>query len=173
MLVAATPAAAHDELVASSPAAGAQLTDAPNEVTLTFSADVLTIGAAVIVVDGSGRDWVAGEPTVSSGTVTVPLDSGMPAAGYEIRWRVVSEDGHPISGLVPFTVGDAAPLQRTPSPTAQSTQSAESADGVQDQSAQEDQGALRVLLVGAGGAVFAAAAYALFHIIRRKKGTSV
>uniref|UniRef100_UPI003B39FD74 copper resistance protein CopC n=1 Tax=Pseudactinotalea sp. TaxID=1926260 RepID=UPI003B39FD74 len=26
---------------------------------------------------------------------------------YDIRWRVVSSDGHPISGVIPFSVGDA------------------------------------------------------------------
>jgi methionine-rich copper-binding protein CopC len=101
----ASPAAAHDELVASTPSIGEQLASAPSEVSLTFSADVLTIGAAVIIADGAGRDWVADEPVVTDGVVTVGLQSGMPDAGYEIRWRVVSEDGHPISGLVPFTVG--------------------------------------------------------------------
>lgn len=169
VLVIAAPAAAHDELIASSPAPNAQLSEAPAGISLTFSADVLTLGAAVIVADGSGRDWVAGAPTVSSGTVTVELEAGMPANGYEIRWRVVSADGHPISGLVPFTVGGGAPLVRTPAAAAPTT--TDSPDTVQEQNSQEDQGVLRILLVGAGGAVVAAAAYALIHIIRRKKGT--
>ncbi len=178
VLVTALPAAAHDELLGSTPASGEALTDAPAEVTLTFSADVLTIGAAVIVADGADRDWVAGAPIVRDGTVTVSLDPQLPTGGYEIRWRVVSQDGHPISGIIPFTVGGAEPLTRTPAATAPSTSTdagtaADAQDTTaQDQGAREDQGIIRILLVGAGGAIIAVAAYAAFHFLRRKKGTS-
>ncbi|QOC26560.1 copper resistance protein CopC [Microbacterium hominis] len=178
VLVTALPAAAHDELLGSTPASGEALTDAPAEVTLTFSADVLTIGAAVIVADGADRDWVADAPVVRDGTVTVSLDPQLPTGGYEIRWRVVSQDGHPISGIIPFTVGGAEPLTRTPAATAPSTSTdagtaADAQDTTaQDQGAREDQGIIRILLVGAGGAIIAVAAYAAFHFLRRKKGTS-
>ena len=169
----ASPAAAHDKLVASSPSPGETLAAAPSEVSLTFSADVLTIGAAVIVADASGRDWAAGEPTVTDGVVTVAIEPGMTDAGYEIRWRVVSEDGHPISGLVPFTVGAGSPLERspvvTPSPT--DTPVARADDTVQEQSAQEDQAVVRIVLVGIGGAIVAVAVFALSQLLRRKKGT--
>lgn len=178
VLVTALPAAAHDELLGSTPASGEALTDAPAEVTLTFSADVLTIGAAVIVADGADRDWVADAPVVRDGTVTVSLDPQLPTGGYEIRWRVVSQDGHPISGIIPFTVGGAEPLTRTPAATtpSTSTDAGTAADAqdttAQDQGAREDQGIIRILLVGAGGAIIAVAAYAAFHFLRRKKGTS-
>lgn len=178
VLVTALPAAAHDELLGSTPASGEALTDAPAEVTLTFSADVLTIGAAVIVADAADRDWVADAPVVRDGTVTVSLDPQLPTGGYEIRWRVVSQDGHPISGIIPFTVGGAEPLTRTPAATAPSTSTdagtaADAQDTTaQDQGAREDQGIIRILLVGAGGAIIAVAAYAAFHFLRRKKGTS-
>lgn len=178
VLVTALPAAAHDELLGSTPASGEALTDAPAEVTLTFSAEVLTIGAAVIVADGADRDWVADAPVVRDGTVTVSLDPQLPIGGYEIRWRVVSQDGHPISGIIPFTVGGAEPLTRTPAATAPSTSTdagtaADAQDTTaQDQGAREDQGIIRILLVGAGGAIIAVAAYAAFHFLRRKKGTS-
>lgn len=175
MLVPAAPAAAHDELLASSPSPGAALDSAPTEVTLTFSADVLTIGAAVIVADGAGKDWAAAAPAVDNGVVSVPLVPALPAGGYEIRWRVVSQDGHPISGVIPFTIGGAAPLTRTPvaTPATRAASDASTADTTpQDQSAREDQGIIRILLVGAGGAIIAVAAYAAFHLLRRKKGTS-
>lgn len=173
VLATAAPAAAHDELLGSTPASGEALGSAPTEVTLTFSADVLTIGAAVIVADGEGKDWAAAAPAVDNGVVSVPLVPALPAGGYEIRWRVVSQDGHPISGLIPFTVGGAAPLTRTSvaaSPTDATDTTATPTP--QDQSAREDQGIIRILLVGAGGAIIAVAAYAAFHLLRRKKGTS-
>lgn len=182
MLASASPASAHDELVASTPAAGAQLASAPSEVSLTFSADVLTLGAAVIVADGEGRDWAATDPVVADGVVTVGLSPDMPDAGYEIRWRVVSEDGHPVSGLVPFTVGDAAPLTRTPAadattgemaPTDASATDASATDAAaQEQDTQADQGSPRIVLIGIGGAIAALAVFALIHLLRRKKGAS-
>lgn len=161
---AAAPASAHDELLASTPPADARLEAAPTEVSLTFSADVMTIGAAVIVVDASGRDWAAGEPTIDRGTVTVPVDEAMPAAGYEIRWRVVSSDGHPISGLIPFAIGDGEPLTRTAAPDASTA-----ASDVDSLSTQENQGALRVILIGVGGAAVAVALFALIRFLRRPR----
>lgn len=170
---AASPAAAHDELVASSPSPGERLDEAPSEVSLTFSADVLTIGAAVVIADASGRDWAAGAPVVTDGVVTVAIEPGMTDAGYEIRWRVVSEDGHPISGIVPFTVGTGSPLERSPAATAAPTDilAAGAGDAVQEQSAHEDQAVLRIALVGIGGAIVAAAVFTLIQLLRRKKGT--
>lgn len=167
VFVVAAPAAAHDELLASTPVSGEQLAAAPENVSLAFSADVLTLGAAIIVVDQSGRDWVAGEPIVVEGVVTAPLAGGLPEAGYEIRWRVVSSDGHPISGLIPFTVGDAEPLERaavTPSSVAEAPL---------EQNAQDlgthDVGAIpRVVVVGLVGATLALALFAVIFFIRRR-----
>jgi hypothetical protein len=107
-LVLGSPAAqAHDQLISSSPQDGEHLASAPTAVRLEFAAEVLTIGAAVVVVDEDGQAWAAGEPTVDGPVVSVPLEPDMPDGAYQIRWRVVSSDGHPISGVVAFTVGDA------------------------------------------------------------------
>lgn len=167
MVASATSASAHDELLASSPSPGERLAAAPTEVRLEFSADVLTIGAAVIVADASGRDWVVGEPQLEGGAVSVVLDEGMPAAGYEVRWRVVSSDGHPISGLVPFTVGEGEPLERpvaAETPAAEATTPGDSSD----QSTRESDAVLRIALVGGGGAAVAALLFALIHFLRRR-----
>ena len=107
-----TAASAHDSLISSSPEEGQRLEAAPAEDSLRFTADVLPIGAAVIVSDAADRDWVSGEVVLVGDTVTAPLEACMPDAGYELRWRVVSSDGHPISGLIPFTVGDGELIVR-------------------------------------------------------------
>lgn len=171
VIAGAAPAQAHDELIASSPSPGQDVAAGPTEVSLTFSADVLTIGAAVIVADGSGRDWAVDQPTVASGVVTVLLEDALPTGGYEIRWRVVSSDGHPISGIVPFTVGGAAPLDRASAAETGDAATPAPADA-QTQSASEDQGIIRILLVGVGGAIVAVAAYAPIHLLRRKKDST-
>ena len=106
----ASPASAHDELVGSSPAADEQFDSAPTEVVLTFSAAILPDGAAIEVVDADGENWTEGESVIDTNTLTVPLSADLPEAGYVVEWRVVSSDGHPISGAIPFAVGDAEPL---------------------------------------------------------------
>ncbi len=102
----AAPASAHDKLVSSDPASDETLQAAPETVSLTYSAEVLDMGAAVVVTDGDGTDWVSDAPVIDGAVVTAALDPGLPDGGYEIRWRVVSSDGHPITGIVPFAVGD-------------------------------------------------------------------
>lgn len=165
------PASAHSELQSSSPATQERLATAPTEVTLTFSADVLDMGAVVIVADGAGTDWTADAPSILGGVVTVPLRRGMPDAGYELRWRVVSSDGHPIAGVIPFTVGDGTPIARS-SPPVEAGAGAGNAASVEkspqeSQIAQENEGALRVVLIGAAGAVVAAGVFIVIQLLRR------
>ncbi len=120
LLVPALPAAAHDELVSTDPAAGATLQSLPAQITFSYSADILTdAGATVIeVTDSSGASLANGAPTVSGAEVTQALAG--PASGtVTVKWRVVSSDGHPIDGDFAFTVPAAAPTTTaTATPTA-------------------------------------------------------
>lgn len=163
----ASAAAAHDELVGSDPAPGAALDSAPAAVRLDYSADVLTFGAAVVVADADGT-WQTGEPVLDGSSVSVALDPAMPDGAYEVRWRVVSSDGHPITGLVPFTVGDVAPAPAG-DPVAEPTTSP-AADAVPDPSP-TDESVLpwRTLAVAGGGAVLALAVYAAVLLLRGRR----
>ncbi|MFK0402094.1 copper resistance protein CopC [Microbacterium sp. NPDC090225] len=167
----AVPASAHDSLVHSTPEADESLTTAPESITLTYSGELLVLGdstqgAVVLVIDESGRDWATGDVEVSGNTVTAAVEPGMPDAGYQVRWQVVSEDGHPISGIVPFTIGDAEPM---------TTQAPTDADApayvpdASDQTPNETDGGLRALLVGGAGAAIAVVALVLYRILRRPK----
>lgn len=121
-LALAPPAAAHDSLVASDPTADAVLGSAPSDVSLTFSGELLDVGATVMVVDSAGTDH-AGAPVVDGPRLTTPLGA-LPDGSYTVRWRVVSSDGHPISGIIPFVVGSPSmtpPAAATPAPDASGT----------------------------------------------------
>ncbi|WP_295855570.1 copper resistance CopC family protein [uncultured Microbacterium sp.] len=122
LFVPASPAAAHDELVSTDPAAGASLQALPAQITFTYSADILTdAGATVIeVTDSSGASLADGTPTVSGTEVTQAL-KGAASGTVTVKWRVVSSDGHPIDGDFAFSVPAAAV---TPSATATPTASA-------------------------------------------------
>ena len=174
----APPAWAHDELVASSPQQNEQLATAPTAVELTFSAEIMQIGAAVIVADTDENDWIAGDIQIDFDTLTVPLAEGMPNGAYEVRWRVVSSDGHPISGLIPFTVDDPAAVTTptatptavsSPTPTADQTTGGPSdeATTLPHESAAEDGGIPRVVLIGTIGAASALALFALILFFLR------
>lgn len=103
---AAQPASAHDELISSSPASGESVDTAPQEVVLEFSDEVLALGAIVEVAREDDSQWVVGEAVAEGPTTLATLENGMPDGQYEIRWRVVSSDGHPIDGVIPFSVGE-------------------------------------------------------------------
>lgn len=124
LLLPAAPAAAHDELVSSDPAAGATLEAAPEQITLTFSADILAEDGAtqVQVTDETGATLSEDAPVVA-GTAVTQAVTGEASGVVSVLWRVVSSDGHPISGDFTFTV----PTAPAPAPTPAETTAAPSA----------------------------------------------
>ncbi|MEX5632825.1 copper resistance CopC family protein [Parafrankia sp. FMc2] len=183
MLVAGTaPASAHSQLLSSSPTDGERLSRAPAAVTLHFSADVLTIGAVVVVADDAGTDWSRGSAVTQGTAVTAALRDGAPDGAYQVRWRVVSADGHPISGLIPFAVGATAlapasagalPPTTSARPTATSAEpAAGAASAAEPTEPTEPAGAtwVRALVVGAVGAGAALALFWGYSSVRRRSG---
>jgi len=112
----ASPAFAHDELLSTDPAAGAVLETMPETLTLTFSGVLLSGDGTtdVVVTDANGTDLTAGQPVLDGVRVTQPV-GGAASGTITVAWRVVSSDGHPISGEFAFTVGDAS-TPATPAP---------------------------------------------------------
>lgn len=100
----ASPAFAHDELLASSPEPGQVFDTAPAEVALDFSNDIIEVGTAIVVVDHHGGDVEVGDPVVAGAHVTATLPADL-EGDYQVRWRAVSSDGHPIEGTIDFGVG--------------------------------------------------------------------
>lgn len=120
VVLTAPSAHAHSSLIASSPAAGSTLTQQPGAVELTFSEAVQTEFAQVAVLDDAETEFQAGEPQVVGSVVTQAVGT-LPDGNYTISYRIVSADGHPVTGTVDFTV--AAGTSETGSPVL--TQSAE------------------------------------------------
>ncbi|MGI5281829.1 copper resistance CopC family protein [Nonomuraea polychroma] len=106
----AGPALAHDALKSSNPAKGAEVA-ALTEVELEFTAKVRM---PFVIVRGPGdTPRQAGEPQVDGKVVRQAVKGPLPDGKYTIAYRVVSSDGHPIEGEIPFTVKGA----KTPSPS--------------------------------------------------------
>jgi copper resistance protein C len=100
---ASVAASAHDVLIAADPASGDTVATL-DAVTLTFNADPLGgDGADVIQVTGpDGRHYETACPTLTGPEVSAPVALG-PAGSYKVVWRIVSSDGHPVSGDYTFT----------------------------------------------------------------------
>ncbi|MFC6004487.1 copper resistance protein CopC, partial [Streptomonospora nanhaiensis] len=107
--VAAGPAHAHETLISSSPDDGGRPAESPEEITLTFSGDIMDLGAAVVVLAPDGEPVPTGAVSVDGPEAVVPLSAELEAGGHAVRWKVVSGDGHPISGSFTFTVGRGGP----------------------------------------------------------------
>ena len=115
----ALPAYAHASLLDTDPAEGARLDVTPREVTFTFSEPVSVLPDAVTLLthDEPARTMTA---TSVGAVVTVTLPDLAPDQRYSVAWRVVSADGHPVSGMLTFSVGD--PPAGTPALQPEATQ---------------------------------------------------
>ena len=98
-------AAAHARLVGAKPADGAVLATAPADVRLLFDDQIRPAGGD-LAVDAHGRSVLGGKPRrQGSRVLVVPLRPGLAKGSYTVRWRVISNDGHLISGVVAFGIG--------------------------------------------------------------------
>jgi copper resistance protein C len=107
LLLGTAPAWAHSRLESSDPAAGSSTATAPQKVSLTFNEPVQPGFTAMTVIGPDGDDYHSGEISEVDGTVGVGVLPLGPAGPYAIAYRVVSADGHPISGSVVFTLTTA------------------------------------------------------------------
>ena len=98
----AGPAAAHDVLISSDPADGSTVQVPPRTVTLTFDQPVQDFEPVVTVTGPDGQSYQSGSPTVDSTVVTNAVSPLTAAGEYAIAYRVVSADGHPVTGEVKF-----------------------------------------------------------------------
>jgi copper resistance protein C len=116
MLAPAVPAWAHSRLLRTAPAASATVTAPVSEVTLTFNEHVHQ-QFSVVVVSGPGKvSYSNGHVQVVDDVVhqpVYPLKSG----SYQVEWRVVSADTHPVQGAFSFTVTLPPGLEPTAAPS--------------------------------------------------------
>ena len=109
LLLTAGPASAHDVLTGSDPADGATVATAPTQVSLTFDEAPQAQGAAVTIVGPDGAHHEQGTPTLQGDVLTARVGPLPQAGRYEIGYRVVSDDGHPVSGSVAFSLTTPSP----------------------------------------------------------------
>jgi len=168
-LASAAPAFAHDELLGSSPEPGQVFETAPAEIALDFSSDIIEVGTAVELIDHHGEDVAIGEPVIAGSKVTATLPADLDG-DYQVRWRAVSSDGHPIEGTIDFGVGaDATGVLEEQAPHDEATDGAAVDEHEGEQSA-EATGADPWVIAGAvlGGLALIAVVAAVIVRSRRK-----
>jgi len=101
----ASPAAAHDGVIESTPADGSTVSTELTEVSMRFSDELLDLGGeGVFIIQVTGAD----ERFYNVGCVSVNADvaSTEVALGesgeYVVTWQVISSDGHPTSDSFSF-----------------------------------------------------------------------
>ena len=124
LLLVPVSASAHAGLVSANPEANKEITLMPQEITLTFTEDLMVLGEADVnsismnLLDGAEvplADIKVNGPTLSA---TVP-EGNYESGTYEIFYKIVSADGHKLSDSYAFSL-NAPTLLIAPAPEKES-----------------------------------------------------
>ena len=105
----AGPASAHSQIISTSPADGAVLDAPPTEVRLTFDAPLLDDTDTMSINDADGNVVSSIHPKPEGAEVAIPWPAGTKPGVYQVAYRVVCGDGHPLVGAMLITINGAAP----------------------------------------------------------------
>lgn len=101
------PALAHSDELETNPAAGATVEAGRIPITLTFGEELLTgyesIAHEIVITDSEKKIIPALCATAEGFDLTTAVAIDQPGE-YQVTWRTVSEDGHPVSGAFKFEV---------------------------------------------------------------------
>ena len=100
-------ASAHDVLISSNPTDGSTLKAVPSSVSFNFDQPVQNYDPVIALIGPDGKHYETGTAQVNGNTVTGTVSSG-PAGAYIASYRIVSADGHPVTGEVHFTLAAGA-----------------------------------------------------------------
>lgn len=102
--IGAGSASAHATLKETSPGAGEIVDASVSLVRLAFDEPIKTVGQGVRVFGPGGERVDAGRSTVNGGNVRAEMQAEQRGT-YTVAWRVVSDDGHNLSGSFVFHFG--------------------------------------------------------------------
>ncbi|MBP2001587.1 copper transport protein [Paenibacillus shirakamiensis] len=107
-------ASAHANIVTSNPTPNQTLTTAPKEISIVFNEAVENVFHSIEMTSATGKKITLGPSTIDTNNparLTAKLSQTLPDDIYTINWRVVSADGHPITGVIPFIMGTGGSTQ--------------------------------------------------------------
>jgi copper transport protein len=94
----------HARLLRTVPADGSVLAAPPTTVQVFFDSSVRTSSGIKAVRNGGGS-VLGGKPRVVGHRLVIPLQPDLRDGDYTVLWRVLSEDGHTLAGVMAFGVG--------------------------------------------------------------------
>jgi methionine-rich copper-binding protein CopC len=106
--ISAIPANAHTSLELSTPSDGQSIEFIPAELSASFDEELIEIEGEMVntleLESADGTKYVLSSATIAGSTVSANTRDGeYPAGDYLLKYRVVSADGHPISGEIAFS----------------------------------------------------------------------
>ena len=103
-----TGAFAHGELVASNPKAQSTIPKLPKLIWVEFDGNLITIADKksnfLTVKNSKGKELSDGKAFVGGARISVNIKDRSATGTIKVSWRVVSEDGHPVSSFLTFRV---------------------------------------------------------------------
>jgi copper transport protein len=103
VLCCTTVASAHASLVATEPGDGSVLAAAPTTIRLRFNETVTPAVISLIDAEGKTRDDITVRAVDQTIVIRPPVS--LPRGTQVVSYRVISQDGHPVSGALVFSIG--------------------------------------------------------------------
>jgi methionine-rich copper-binding protein CopC len=152
-------ATAHSNAVETNPEDGATVEQLPAEATVTFSEEPQHADVVLARPDGK-TDKLKSQIAGSSVRIQLPAEG--PRGAYTLSYRVVSADGHPVSGSTTFTVTMGH------QPSAPTTSNPDEVEPMPPVKSGRGSGLdASVLAMAGGAALIALAAGLIFWLMRR------
>ena len=106
LLSSAAPASAHAQLVSANPKAKSTVYVLPAQVKLMFSDDLIDLegGNQIQVTDPKGKRIETGSTLLVGNQLSTTVKKSSLFGRYRVTYRVLSEDGHPVSASYYFTL---------------------------------------------------------------------
>ena len=166
-------ALAHSGLENSSPTDGAVISEAPASIILTFNEQLLDDADSISLNAADGTNVVSTRVKPDGSTVELPWPADLPAGEYQVAYRVVSADGHPVTGAISFTYAPAADAatpsaSSAPASPAASAETSESAVPISETTEPESTGGNPWLGLGIG-VLIGLVLVVLFAAMRRRR----
>jgi copper transport protein len=117
-LLPAAPASAHAALVRTSPVQGSVVTQAPNEIVITFSEHVTPVPDKIRVVGPDGKRVDRNSPRVTGDDLHIPVRTDVPRGTFLVSYRVISADSHPVGAGYSYSLGAPSAIAPQPSDSA-------------------------------------------------------
>lgn len=101
---------AHAYLKQSNPSVNTELETSPKNISLVFSEPIQPAFHHIEIFgeDGNAELHESFIPEDDETKLIAKLKQDLGKGTYTIKWRVISSDGHPIEGTIPFTIGQEA-----------------------------------------------------------------